>query len=297
MAKAKTWLGEADRYARRRKIESLDFETDWLQIAGLSSADFRSIVFPVPFAGFMTTFAAPRMSRILYGTGEITDRFAKRAVDTILFAKALHEHGFGTPEGRKAAQRVNQLHSQYDIHQDDFIAVGCDPYIFTMDLFDAYGWRPLLPVEREAHRRYYDRQARAFGSRKALPASEAEMRAFVDHYFDTQLRFEPQNRVMAETALDWFVGLAPPAARGLMRRMLLSTLDPRVVAACGLRPVSRIDRTMGHLGLKLLSRRDPAADDAPDMLGALVAQVYPDGYRIETLGPSLCGHAAGGALQ
>ena len=286
MADGRSWLGEPDRDARVRLIESLNLEKDWLTIAGVTSGDFRSIIFPVPFAGFMTTFAAPRMSRILYATGEISERFAKRAVDTILFAKAMHEHGFGTPAGRLAAQRVNRLHAQYDIHQDDFILVGCDPLIFTLDLFDKYGWRKLLPAEREAQRLFYDRQARAFGSRRPLPGTEGEMRAFIDDYFDTQLHYEPQNEKLARVALDWFVRLAPPAARPLMRRILLTTVDPRVVKACGLTPPSAVDRTIAHFALKYLSRRDPIADGAPDMLSDLVKTVYPEGYEIATLGPA-----------
>lgn len=287
MGKPKTWLGEGDRHARQRRIETLDLQKDWLEIGGLTSADFLSIIFPVPFAGFMTTFAAPRMSRILYSTGELTNRVAKRAVDTILFSSTLHTHGFGTPEGRKAAQKVNGLHAQYDIHPDDFVLVGCDPLIFTLDLFDRYGWRELSAKEREAQRLYYDRQARAFGSRKPLPKTEVEMREFVDNYFETQLFFEPQNKEMAEITLDWYTGLAPRPLRGLMRKILLSTLDPRIVKACGLEVPNKLDRTISHIVMKVLASKDPLPDGRPDMLSELVAQVYPEGYRIEDLGPKL----------
>ena len=289
MAQAKVWLGEPDKWARKRRIEALDLERDWLEIGGLTSRDFLSIVFPVPFAGFMTTFAAPRMSRILYQTGELTDRLAKRAVDTILFSSHLHKHGFGTAEGRAVAQKVNAMHARYDIHPDDFIAVGCDPLIFTLDLFDKYGWREMLPKEREAQRLYFDRQARAFGSRKALPKTEGEMRDFVDNYFETQLWFEPQNQKMAEKTLDWYCALAPSHLRGLFRRMLLSTLDPRVVRACGIKVPNAFDRSIAHLAMKRLAARDPLPDGQPDMLQDLVKTVYPDGYELDDLGPKYSG--------
>ena len=285
MTDAKQWLGKNDKWARLRRIETLDLYKDWLEIGGLTSRDFLSIIFPVPFAGFMTTFAAPRMSRILHSTGELTNRVAKRAVDTILFSSTLHTHGFGTPEGRRAAQKVNALHAQYDIHPDDFIAVGCDPLIFTLDLFDKYGWRELLPVEREAQRLYYDRQARAFGSRKALPKTEDEMRDFVDNYFETQLWYEPQNQEMAEKTLEWYCELAPKHLRGLFRRMLLSTIDPRVLKACGIARPGRLDRTIANFAIKRLAAKDPLPDGQPDMLQDLVKSVYPDGYSIDDLGP------------
>lgn len=285
MVERKLWLGEPDRYARLRRIEQLDPQKDWLEISGLTSADFRSILFTSPFAGFLMTFAAPRMSRILYSTGEISERFAKRAVDTILFTATIHQSGFGSPRGREAARRVNRLHGQYDIDQEDFIAVGCDPCLFMLDLYDRYGWRKLLPKEREAQRLYQDRQARAFGLKRPLPASEPEMRAFVDHYFDTHMYYEPQNREMAEKALAWFVALAPRRAQPLMRRMLLSVVDDRVLRACGMEPLSRIDKTIGHLGLKFMARQDPIPDNAPDQFEALIRTVYPDGYQLDDLGP------------
>jgi len=292
VAKTKTWMGEPDKFARLRRIESLDLEKDWLEIGGLTSRDFLSVIFPVPFAGFMTTFAAPRMSRILYSTGELKDRLAKRAVDTILFSARLHTHGFGTPEGRQVAQRINAMHARYDIHPDDFIAVGCDPLIYTLDLFDKYGWREMLPKEREAQRMYHDRQARAFGSRKPLPKTEAEMRDFIDNYFETQLWYEPQNQEMAEATLDWYCALAPKHLRGLLRRMLLSTIDPRVVRACGLKVPNALDRGIAHLAMKRLQAKDPLPDGQPDMLQDLVKTVYPDGYEFDDLGPRFDDDAA-----
>lgn len=285
-------MGEPDRYARLRRIEQLDPARDWLEIHGLTSMDFQSLLFTLPFAGFMMTFAAPKISRILYRTGEITDRFAKRAVDTILFTSIIHKSGFGSPVGRKAAQRVNRIHAQYDIAVEEFLIVGSDPCLFMLDICDRYGWRPLIPAEREAQRIYQDRQARAFGSRKPLPPTEAEMRAFVDRYFETELHYEKQNEVMAKKAIDWFVALAPPAARPLMRRMLLSSLDERILRACGIKSLSPIDKAIGHLGLKYMGRKDPVPDGGPDFFGDLVATVYPNGYELDEIGPKLASEKA-----
>lgn len=188
----------------------------------------------LPFAGFMTTFAAPRMSRILSGTGEIEHRFAKRAVDTSITASTILQHGFGSETGRKLARHVNELHKQYDIHPDDFVLIGCDTPLFSLEMAERYGWREVTDKEREALRILYDYQARAFGSRKPLPGSTNEMKRYLSAYFDTQLYFEPQNLRMAKVALDWYVGLAPLLARPLVRKIMLGVLDPRVVRACGL---------------------------------------------------------------
>jgi hypothetical protein len=104
-------LGDAvidtkDRYARVKRIQKLNVDHDYSEIASLFYQDFQPVMVALPFAGFMTTFAAPRMSRILSSTGETEHRFAKRAVDTSLFARASHQCGFASETGREAARRV-----------------------------------------------------------------------------------------------------------------------------------------------------------------------------------------------
>jgi hypothetical protein len=122
------------------------------------------------FSGFMFTFAAPRISRVLSATGELEHRIAKRVVDTTLLATAVLQHGFkGT--GRDAARRINSMHSRYDIHPDDFVAVGSEEVLGSLELAERYGWREVTDKEREAVRIFYSHQARAFGSPKLLPAS------------------------------------------------------------------------------------------------------------------------------
>lgn len=96
---------------------------------------------PQSFNGFLMTFAAPRISRILINTGEIEHRIAKRVIDTMLLYRAVMEHGLDAESGRGAARRVNAMHQNYDIHEDDFVAVSCDEIVNSLDLAERYGWR------------------------------------------------------------------------------------------------------------------------------------------------------------
>jgi hypothetical protein len=264
----------------------LDPQKDYLEISQLFFADFRSVLVALPFAGFMTTFAAPRMSRILFSTGEIEHRFTKRAVDTSLFASILIGQGFGTEQGREAARRVNNLHKQYDIHQDDFVLVGCDTPLFALEMAERYGWRPVTDIERKGLRVFFSHQARAFGSRRPLPDTIAQMRQLVSDYFDTQLDFEPQNTKMAKVALHWYAGLAPKPLRPLLRTILLSVIDPRVVRACGLAVPGKTARLVANVAMKVMGRRDPIPDgEGPDEMADLARLAYPNGYDIGMLGP------------
>lgn len=283
-AAAPTWLGEPDRFARRNRILTLDPEADAREIIGLFYADFRSVMLPQGFNGFMMTFAAPRISRVLAQTGEIENRVAKRIIDTILLSREVMEHGFAPGPGRDAARRVNAMHRRYDIHDDDFVVVGCDEALCGLELAERFGWRAVTDHERLALRNYYDLQSRAYGSRRGLPPDMAAMRRFWSDYLDAQARFEPQNRRLADATLGFFLGLFPRWMRPAARVLLLGQLDPRIVTACGLRARTAPERWLAHAMLRAMGRKDPVPDGAPDDLQRLVALAYPDGWRVEDLG-------------
>ena len=280
----KLWLGKPDKFARLHRIEELDPAEGHREIVGLFYADFQSVMLPQGFNGFMMTYASPRISRVLAQTGELEKRVAKRVIDTILLSRLVMEHGFAPGQGRDAAKRVNAMHRRYDIHDDDFVAVGCDEALCGLELAEEFGWRPVSDNERQALRNYYDLQSRAYGSRRPLPETIAEMRQYWSDYLDDQARYEPQNQRLAETTLHYFVKLFPGWMGPLARLILLGNLDPRITRACGLRVPSGPERWLAHVILKQMGKRDPIPDGAPDGLEELVARVYPEGWKIADLG-------------
>jgi ER-bound oxygenase mpaB/B'/Rubber oxygenase, catalytic domain len=281
------WLGTPDRYARLRAIESLDLDTDYREITLLFYADFQSAMFLKSWHGFMFTYAAPRISAVLSQTGEVVDRLPKRVVDTTLLASAVMQHGFSEPDGRDAARRVNAMHRQYDIAAQDFVAVGAEEAVGSLELAERFGWRPVTDKEREAVRRYYSHQTRAFGSPVPLPDSVPELRAFFSNYLDTEVHYEPQNERLGKIFLDWFVNLAPAAVRPLFRSMLIAELDPRIAAACGLKQPRQPARYLAAKLQQSRASKDPVPDGVENGLETLVRGVYPDGWAVAELGTHL----------
>jgi hypothetical protein len=285
MTKAKArWLGSDDRHARLRKIEQLDPEKDYREIAILFYDDFNSIMLLQAVTGFMLTYAAPRMSRILSSTGESERRVAKRFVDTALLARTVMRHGLGAGAGRDAARRVNAMHRQYDIHPEDFVMVGCDEVVMSLEIADRFGWRPVIDAEREALRIYYSHQSRAFGSRLPLPSTVTGMRELWNRYVAEQLAFEAQNLRLAEALLRYVAKLMPLPLRPIVEPLLLAQVDPRIVRACGLSVPGAAMRRFSSMALRLLGKRDPVPDGQPDGLLGLVRTVYPDGWQVHALG-------------
>ncbi|HEX7856854.1 MAG TPA: oxygenase MpaB family protein [Sphingobium sp.] len=297
MKQKPVWLGQSDPHARLRRIEQLDPAKDYLEITNLFYADFQSVMLLKAFNGFMFTFAAPRISRVLGSTGEIERRIAKRVVDTTLLSSAVMQHGFGTPIGREAARRVNSMHSRYDIHDDDFVAVGIEEAIGSLDLAEKFGWRHVTEIEREGVRIFYSYQARAFGSPQPLPGSVPEMRAFFERYLHTQLGFEPQNRRMADAFVAWFRQLLPAPLRPMISPFLFSHLDPRIAHACGVPIPSAPIRGVAHYIMKRIGQRDPVPDGAPNELEEMVRQIYPEGYELARIGTHLDDDEIRGAAE
>ncbi|WP_430782513.1 oxygenase MpaB family protein [Actinoplanes sp. G11-F43] len=276
-----------ERDARRRRIETLDPAIDHREITRLFYLDFQSVLLLQAVTGNLMTFAVPRMSRILAATGRFTEHPRKRFIDTTLLVSAVLDHGLGPGPGRDAARRVNQMHRRYDIHPDDFTAVGCDVPLMSLEIADRFGWRPVTDAERESLRLHYSAEARAFGSHRPLPPTLAGMRDFWETYLDEQTAHEPQNELLTRAFLDYLPTLAPRPLRPLLNPVLTAQVDPRILRACGLPLPSRARRRLSTAALRLLGRRDPLPDPQPGSIGPLERQIrtlYPYGWTVADLG-------------
>jgi hypothetical protein len=284
------WLGTEDRYARLRRIESLEPEKDYREITALFESDFQSVMALKAVTTNLMTYAAPRMSRILIASGQIEHHTAKRIVDTALLQRSVMAHGLGPGEGRDAARRINAMHHAYEIHPDDYVAVGCDVPLMSLEIADRFGWRPVTDAERESMRLYYSKEARAVGSHQSLPATLDEMRTVWEHYMNTQLAFEPQNKRLAEAFLDFLPTMLPPTLRRLGTPMLTAQVDARILRGCGLRVPSAAKKRLSTALLRAFGKKDPVPDrapDQPDRLNAFAKVIYPHGWTIDKLGTHL----------
>ncbi|WP_072801612.1 oxygenase MpaB family protein [Rhodococcoides yunnanense] len=288
---AKTWLGTDDKFVRLRKIETLDPQTDFREITELFYTDFQSVMVVQGVAGLLFTYSAPRMSRILSASRQLEHHTAKRYVDTATFNAAVMQNGLNTGDGREAARRVNAMHRQYDIHPQDFVAVGCDVPATSLDLAERFGWRPVTDIEREGVLRHYTLEARAFGSHDPMPDTMDGVRAFWNHYLDTQATFEPQNKALTDALMTFMPTLVPGPLKRIINPILTAQVDPRILRACGLPVPSRLRKGLSTAFVKSLGKSDPKPDSyTSTTLSDLRDKIYPNGWSIQTLGTHLKEH-------
>ncbi|GAA1657081.1 oxygenase MpaB family protein [Actinoplanes couchii] len=276
-----------DRDARRRRIAALDPAVDHREITRLFYLDFQSVMLLQAVTGNLMTFAVPRMSRILDATGQFTEHTARRFIDTTLLVNEVLEHGLDPGPGRDAARRVNGMHRHYDIHPDDFVAVGCDVPLMSLEIADRFGWRPVLDAERESLRLHFSAVARAFGSHHPMPPALPQMRARWDRYLDEQVAYEPQNERLTRAFLNYLPTLLPRPVRPLINPILTAQVDPRILRGCGLPLPSRARRRLSTTVLRTLGRLDPRPDSPPGSAGPLdqhIKAIYPYGWSTPDLG-------------
>ena len=290
---AKTWLGTTDRYARLRRIETLDPEKDYREITKLFYEDFATIMTLEAISGFLFTFAAKRISNMQLMTGETEYRTMKRFVDTALFAQAVMEHDVHKPgPGRDANRRVSAMHRAYDINQEDFVAVGIDHVMSAVKFAERFGWRPVTDIEREGVRMYFTHMTRNFGGRQPLPPTRATMSEFFERYKKEQYMFQPHNLRMTDRLLDVLKLLFPAALRPIAAPVLLAQMDDDTLRACGKPVPGKTMRALSSLLLSLMSKNDPMPDNMPNGLQPLIDRVYPNGYTMDSIGTA-AGRRAG----
>ncbi|MGM1063829.1 oxygenase MpaB family protein [Saccharothrix sp. Mg75] len=277
----------ADRFALRRRITSLDPETDHVEILRLSTGhEFPwDYVRALEFALFRT-YCVPSISALLAKTGEFERRPQRRYDDTALLMGELVEHGYDSPRGREALRVVNRLHGRYDISNDDMRYVLSTFVYDPVDWIDRFGWRPLTDHERLAAFHFY----RAVGARMGIrdvPDTYGAFRAFKRAYEAEHFAYSDTNRRIGRYTLDLFCSWYP-LPRAVTAKAVLAMLDKPMLDAFGFpRPPAWLT-TAGHAALKLRARalllapprKRPLLTDRPNRS----YPDYPTGYRPSDLG-------------
>src|SRR5262249_54563655 len=131
-----------DRMANLQRIRSLDPRRDYLQI-------YQTMVryeFPYDMKlglnlAFNRGFTIPHVSKLLVGTGELTERTQQRIDDTGLLMYEILLHGFDHQRGRAALRRINQAHRGHPIANEDHLYALAALIVVPTRWLDRYGWR------------------------------------------------------------------------------------------------------------------------------------------------------------
>ena len=234
------------------------------------------------------TYAVPSIGRLLFETGEFTERTQKRYDDTVLLLDEIARNGMDTADGRAAVRRVNRMHGMYAISNDDMRYVLSTFVVMPKRWLDDFGWRPLTPAEVVASTEYYRALGRLMGIR-GIPGSYDEFERLLEDYEDEHFAPDEGARQVADATLRLMTTFPPNnlAPAWAVRRFSAAIMDDPLLDALGYpRPAPAVRRA-ARLALRT---RAAVLRLAPPRLEPLRSvdlksiRSYPDGYRTEELG-------------
>lgn len=261
------------------------------------------------------TYAVPSMSSLLVKTGELVENCPYRVEATDLLIRHFLERSiFDCPSARAALARMNTIHRQYTISNNDMLftlgVLVCEPASWV----DRYEWRTLTPHERTAVHTYWT----AIGSEMGIvdiPPSYEEMLKFCNTYAAKHVRYSKGNALLAAKTLNLLLDtqVCPPPLSFLKPTVLsalYALIDPLYSHALGLPAAQRgmvllVDAVLAlrawvvrHLFWPRLHqelRTAPAAcpQGVLKPLFPAYANLHKNGYVIEELG--IVGKAIGKA--
>lgn len=275
------------RYERLEQIRQMDPYRQATEIYRLSIA----YEFPWDYTrslelALYRTYAVPRIGRLLAGTRELIDRTQKRYDDTSLLLDAIVEHGFGSPQGRTAVRRINQMHRFYNIPDDDMRYVLCTFVVMPRRWIDAYGWRKLSEHETVAGVVHYRTLGRLMGI-KDIPGSYEEFESFLDAYEEAHLGWDDGGRQVSDATLGLMTSWYPRPLAPLLRTATLALLDEPLLRAFQYPSPSAATRAWVRRAVRLRGRavRLLPPRNAPHFARQnWEIKSYPNGYRLAGLG-------------
>jgi ER-bound oxygenase mpaB/B'/Rubber oxygenase, catalytic domain len=271
------------------QIQALDPERDHQRIVYLDAChEFAfDITRALEFALFRT-FAVPSIATMLERTGEFVHRAQKRYDDTDLIISELMASGYDSERGRAAIARMNQIHSRFEVANEDYLYVLSTFVFEPIRWLDRFGWRPMSSVERLALFHFWVAVGRRMGMRE-LPGSYEQFERFNIDYEKTYFCFTEAARQVGSATLEMFAGWFPRPLRFLVRRSMYAVMEEPLLDAFGFPRPWRSTRAVvcGALKSRAWFLRLLPARRKPLLRTQLKHPTYPEGYRIDELGPTV----------
>ncbi|GLJ45938.1 hypothetical protein SUGI_0967230 [Cryptomeria japonica] len=199
--------------------------TNFVEFAFLSDKALQFALF--------RTFAIPSISRLLQATNQFSPTsVTRRYDDTGILIQEFVLHHVDSRRGSRAIRRLNFIHGQYNISNDDFL--------YTLSLFilepirfsNKYGFKKWTEGEKQAQFIVW----RDIGVRMGInniPESLEEMDRFSRQYETSNMVYSKSNKVIGDATLDLLLSKVPALLRPLAKRAAFCLCDNKLLDAMG----------------------------------------------------------------
>ena len=241
------------------------------------------------------TFAVPSIVKILHNTKQFENDSQKRYDDTDLFLSEIIENGLGVGRGQQALERLNFIHSNYKISNEDYLYV-LSTFIFdTGNWINQFGYRKLSSHEELAGF-YVWKEIGEKMDIKDIPDNIADFKKFHDDFEKEHFKFSEANikvaRATEDLMLSWYM---PKFMFATARPFLHAVMEPHLLKAFNYKEPGN---AMRELVKKTLRARSLAESLVPRTTPYIRTKdhkhkAYPNGYTMNDLGPDKLKKVAG----
>jgi hypothetical protein len=269
------------------EIESLDPVKDHCRMVHLLTGyEFPWDMVRALEVALMRTFCSPAVSQLLHRTGEFRKYGQQRYDDTALLVATFMQNGYHDGAGSMAIEHTNKIHGLYRIENEEFLFV-LSTFIFEpIKWIDAHGWRKTTSKERLALF-YFFREVGVRMNIHDIPESIEELQEFVNDYEARNFIYRETNRKVADATIRIVQGWLPFFVKPFVLPVMKCLLDTPMLKALGYTqpspllkyPVKKAMRLRAWFLRKITFKKYPSFVTTEDN------RTYPDGYKIEHLGP------------
>jgi len=266
--------------------------------------DFNFIAVKSLEFGLFKTYAIPSISKVLYSTRELVDRCGRRYDDTDLIIREFLEHDPNTPRAVASIDRMNFIHSQYKISNEDYLYVLSVFIVEPIRWVERYGFR--YPHEKEKYAMHL--RWKIIGEQmgiKDIPVSYAATELYLDRFEEKNMVYAESNVKVGTSTTNLFLSILPAKLRPMCKPAIYALCPPRLRKAMGFPDpptllVVLIDASLKLAGYfvrylmpprlipKFRTSREPVAVSKNTLLYPKFNpfnKTYENGYKISELGP------------
>lgn len=201
---------------RKKELEELSVEEDHQRIVHLLVGyefpwDMRRALEMALFK----TFSSPSISSLLQKTKEFNHAGQKRYDDTGLLISEFFKHGYDSVEGTLAIERINHLHQQYPISNDDYLFVLSTFVLDPINWMNNYAWRAMTSRECEALYLFWKKVGERMGIND-IPDTLSQLKEFANQYTVSVVAYDEKNKKMAEATLNIIKRWVPKGFRWMV---------------------------------------------------------------------------------
>ncbi|HEY6411629.1 MAG TPA: oxygenase MpaB family protein [Ktedonobacteraceae bacterium] len=278
------------RYDILRRIEQLDPEKDHVAIYELTICyEFPWDITRALEVALYRTYCVPSISAILQKTGEFTHYPQKRYDDTALIINEMSALGYTSEEGRAAQRRMNRIHRQYEISNDDYLYVLSVFIYEPVRWLERFGWRKMSEKEKLASYYFWCEIGRRMNI-KNIPESYEAFEQLSINYEREHFCYAESNQCIGGATRDLFLSWfpVPQFVRNLLKPTIYALLDDSMLDAFGFpHPPHWLRQS---LALTLKARASALRFFLPRKKPFIYARdlkhrSYPHGYNLADLGP------------